>query len=283
MKEPQSYTHPITLYNQRIKEEGIVVFDDVRGLPAGEEPFVSPDYVICIGHRGRIDLLYDDDPDYSEQHTVGVIFPNHRLATVRKSDDYLATLIVVDASVLSDPMLQIIKQLRYRYEPHPCVKLDRHEYKIIVNVVEGMREIVRLGLPDRRMLMLRLLEFFLRLLSQYRTRKLNETHVDKRVSVQFHNDLAKNFRTHRDVGFYAGKAGLSPKHFSAVIKQETGYTAAHWIHMQVIVEAKMLLHMRRDLSVQAIADMLGFDEQATFSRYFRRETGISPTEFREGK
>ena len=283
MKEPQSYTHPITLYNQRIKEEGIVVFDDVRGLPAGEEPFVSPDYVICIGHRGRIDLLYDDDPDYSEQHTVGVIFPNHRLATVRKSDDYLATLIVVDASVLSDPMLQIIKQLRYRYEPHPCVKLDRHEYKIIVNVVEGMREIVRLGLPDRRMLMLRLLEFFLRLLSQYRTRKLNETHVDKRVSVQFHNDLAKNFRTHRDVGFYAGKAGLSPKHFSAVIKQETGYTAAHWIHMQVIVEAKMLLHMRRDLSVQAIADMLGFDEQATFSRYFRRETGISPTEFRKGK
>ena len=283
MKEPQSYTHPITLYNQRIKEEGIVVFDDVRGLPAGEEPFVSPDYVICIGHRGRIDLLYDDDSDYSEQHTVGVIFPNHRLATVRKSDDYLATLIVVDASVLSDPMLQIIKQLRYRYEPHPCVKLDRHEYKIIVNVVEGMREIVRLGLPDRRMLMLRLLEFFLRLLSQYRTRKLNETHVDKRVSVQFHNDLAKNFRTHRDVGFYAGKAGLSPKHFSAVIKQETGYTAAHWIHMQVIVEAKMLLHMRRDLSVQAIADMLGFDEQATFSRYFRRETGISPTEFREGK
>lgn len=283
MKEPQSYTHPITLYNQRIREEGIVVFDDVRGLPAGEEPFVSPDYVICIGHRGRIDLLYDDDPDYSEQHTVGVIFPNHRLATVRKSDDYLATLIVVDASVLSDPMLQIIKQLRYRYEPHPCVKLDRHEYKMIVNVVEGMREIVRLGLPDRRMLMLRLLEFFLRLLSQYRTRKLNETHVDKRVSVQFHNDLAKNFRTHRDVGFYAGKAGLSPKHFSAVIKQETGYTAAHWIHMQVIVEAKMLLHMRRDLSVQAIADMLGFDEQATFSRYFRRETGISPSEFREWK
>jgi len=283
MKEPQSYTHPITLYNQRIKEEGIVVFDDVRGLPAGEEPFVSPDYVICIGHRGRIDLLYDDDPDYSEQHTVGVIFPNHRLATVRKSDDYLATLIVVDASVLSDPMLQIIKQLRYRYEPHPCVKLDRHEYKMIVNVVEGMREIVRLELPDRRMLMLRLLEFFLRLLSQYRTRKLNETHVDKRVSVQFHNDLAKNIRTHRDVGFYAGKASLSPKHFSAVIKQETGYTAAHWIHMQVIVEAKMLLHMRRDLSVQAIADMLGFDEQATFSRYFRRETGISPTEFREGK
>ena len=40
---------------------------------------------------------------------------------------------------------------------------------------------------------------------------------------------------------------------------------------------------RPDLTVQAIADMLSFDEQATFSRYFRRETGISPSEFRKRK
>ncbi|MBQ3733187.1 MAG: AraC family transcriptional regulator [Bacteroidales bacterium] len=52
------------------------------------------------------------------------------------------------------------------------------------------------------------------------------------------------------------------------------------MHTQVVAEAKMLLHMRRDLTIQAIADMLGFEEQATFSRYFRRETGMSPTEFR---
>ncbi len=280
MKTAQSYTHPITLYNQRIKEEGIVVFDDVRGMPTGDEPFISPDYVICIGHRGHIDLMYDDTPDYSERYTVGVIFPNHSVCKVSKTDDYLATLIIADVSVLSDPMLQIIKQLRYRYEPHPCVKLDKQEYKMIMHVVELMRETVRLNLSDRRVLMARQLEFFLRLLSQYRTRKLKETAVDKRVSIQFHNDLAKHFRQHRDVGFYAAKACLSPKHFSAVIKEETGHTAAHWIHTQVVTEAQMLLHTRRDLTVQTIADMLGFDEQSTFSRYFHRETGLYPTEYR---
>ena len=283
MKKKPTYTHPMNLYPQKINEEGIVVFNDVRGLPSGDEPFVSPDYVICIGHEGRINLMYDDITDCSEQRTVGVIFPNHRLLKVDKTDDYRATLIVVRESLLKDPMLQIINQLRYRYEPHPNVKLDRHEYKMITSVVEGMCEITRLQLPDRRMLMTRLLEFLLRLLSHYRKGKLNEALADKRVSARFLADLKQHIRQHREVSFYAEKACLSSKHFSAVVKQETGQNAAYWIHRQVVAEAKMLLHVRRDLSVQIIADMLGFEEQSTFSRYFRRETGMSPTEFRNSE
>ncbi len=280
MKESQIAPHPMVSNLQRINEEGIVVFDDVRGLPTGDKPFVSPDYVICIGHRGHIQLMYDDQSDYSEKHTVGVIFPNHHLRMVNKTDDYLATLIVVDASMLDDPILQIINQMRYRYESHPCVKLDRHEYRMITDVVEGMREIKRLKLPESRMLMTRLLEFLLRLLSHYRISKLHETSANKRISMQFQSNLAQHFRKHHDVVFYAEKACLSPKYFSTVIKLETGYNAAYWIRIKIIAEAKMLLHIRHDLSVQAIADMLGFSEQASFSRYFKRETGLSPTEFR---
>ncbi len=280
MKTEQSYTHPMNLYPQRIKVEGIVVFDGVRGLPSGDEPFTSSDYVIAIGHRGHMDLMYDDMADYTEKHTVGVIFPNHTLCTISKTDDYMATLIIVDSSVLNDPLLQIINQMRYRYEPHPNVKLDRHEYQMITSVVEGMREITRLDMLDHKMLMTRLLEFLLRLLSQYRKRKLDEAHSAGRISARFHSDLAQHFREHRDVAFYARQACLSTKYFSAVVKQETGYTATHWIHNHVIAEAKMLLHMRRDLTVQALADQLGFPDQAAFTRFFKRETGLSPTAYR---
>lgn len=280
MKTDGHYRHPMLVNAQKIKENGIAILDDVRELPSGKEPFTSPDYVICIGHRGTMQMTYDDMPDHSSKQTVAVVFPNHTLRMVSKSDDYLATLVVVDAALLDDPLLRIIGQLRYRYEPHPWVELDRREYGVIMHMVGVMRETASIDIPNRKHFMMSQLEFFMRLLSHYRTVKLNETAVEKRVSTLFSNDLAQYFRDHRDVGFYAEKVCLTPKHFSTVVRQETGHTAAWWIHRQVVSEAKNLLTMRPDLNIQAVADQLGFADQATFSRYFHRETGLYPTEYR---
>ena len=280
MKSDQPYLHPMLVNAQKNKENGIVVFDNVQGLPTGKEPLCSPDYVICIGHRGEMQLLYDDMPDHSSKQTVAVVFPNHTLRMVSKTDDYLATLVVVDASLLDDPLLRIISQIRYRYEPHPWVELDHREYGIIMHLVGVMRETANIDIPNRQHFMMTQLEFFMRLLSHYRTVKLNESPNLNRVSTQFQNLLAQHFREHRDVGFYAEKACLSPKHFSTVISQETGHTASWWIHSHVVAEAKALLQLRRDLNIQTVADQLGFTDQATFSRYFHRETGLYPTEFR---
>lgn len=281
MKKRKHYQHPMLVNAQKIKENGIVIFDDVRGLPSGKEPFTSPDYVICIGHRGNMQMTYDDMPDHSSKQTVAVVFPNHTIRMVSKSDDYLATLVVVNAALLDDPLLRIINQLRYRYELHPWVELDRREYSVIMHLVGVMRETANIDISNRQHFMMSQLEFFMRLLSHYRSVRLNETLVEQRVSTLFSNDLAQHFRAHRDVEFYAGKVCLSTKHFSAVVKQETGHTPAWWIRSQVTSEAKKLLGMRPDLNVQTIADMLGFDNQATFSRFFKRETGLSPTEYRQ--
>lgn len=280
MSKKEQQPHPLLDNEQRISNEGIVILNDVHGLPTEKKPFVSPDYVICIGHRGHIQMTYDGMPDYSEEHTVAAIFPNHELVEVYKTPDYLATLIVVRNSELNDSMLQIINQMRYRYEKHPNVKLTKHEYKIVMNVVEVMLETYEQDLHDRHMLHSRQLEFLLRLLGHYRNKKMNEMAEKNKISNDFKLRLDIHFKEHHDVKFYASLACLSTKYFSDIIRKETGKNASFWIHTKIITEAKMLLHTRHDLTIQSIADMLGFNEQASFCRYFHRETGTSPSEFR---
>ena len=84
-----------------------------------------------------------------------------------------------------------------------------------------------------------------------------------------------------EMAFYAHECCLSPKHFSEVIKRETALSPSQWISTYVTICAKSLLDSRKDYTVQQISHYLGFTEQASFTRFFKRETGLTPSEYRE--
>ena len=73
---------------------------------------------------------------------------------------------------------------------------------------------------------------------------------------------------------------LTPKHFATVIKEHTGINALQWINNYVIIQAKTLLRSRQQMTIQQIAHHLGFQDQASFSRFFKSQTGVTPTEYR---
>ena len=79
----------------------------------------------------------------------------------------------------------------------------------------------------------------------------------------------------------AAAQGLHPSHLSAVVKGVTGRTAGRWAAEALAAEARGLL-VDPDASVKEAAYRLGFSEPAAFSRFFRRETGESPTTFQAG-
>ena len=63
------------------------------------------------------------------------------------------------------------------------------------------------------------------------------------------------------------------------VKEASGRTAGEWIDHYVVMEAKMLLGST-DLTVQEISSKLNFANQSFFGKYFKHNTGLSPTEFR---
>lgn len=83
----------------------------------------------------------------------------------------------------------------------------------------------------------------------------------------------------RSLKFYADKLYITPKYLSAVIKEVSGRSAAEWVDDFVVLEAKTLLKYS-DLSIQEIAYRLNFSTQSFFGKYFKHQTGMSPTEYK---
>ncbi|RKT54630.1 AraC family transcriptional regulator [Saccharothrix australiensis] len=78
---------------------------------------------------------------------------------------------------------------------------------------------------------------------------------------------------------YASRIGVTPKHLADVVKRTTGKRPAEIIRAVLTVEAKRLL-THTDLTVAQVSERLAFDNPSYFGRFFKREAGMSPGEFR---
>ncbi len=84
------------------------------------------------------------------------------------------------------------------------------------------------------------------------------------------------------MGFYARELCITPKYLTTLIRRVSGKSVSEWIDIYVVLEAKALLRFS-NRSVQEVAYALNFPNQSFFGSYFKRITGMSPSEFRAQK
>lgn len=93
--------------------------------------------------------------------------------------------------------------------------------------------------------------------------------------------VAEHFPKHRDVKFYADALNITPEYFYKVCRRVYDVSPKQLIDQQLAVEIKTCL-ADTDLSVKEIAERLCFDDDSYMCRFFRRMTGMSPLQFRNG-
>jgi AraC family transcriptional activator of pobA len=96
----------------------------------------------------------------------------------------------------------------------------------------------------------------------------------------FSAEIERSFNSHAPLAHYASRLGLSVAHLNALCRQYAGRSALGMIHDRLLLEARRNL-VYTAMTVREVSDLLGFSDPAYFTRFFRRATGLSPTEFRE--
>lgn len=89
-----------------------------------------------------------------------------------------------------------------------------------------------------------------------------------------------NLGTLRTVEEYAERLGITAGQLRRICQEVLGQSPLHVINARIIHAAQRDLAYST-MSVQQIAYSLGYDDAAYFSRFFRKHTGHTPTEFRE--
>jgi len=114
------------------------------------------------------------------------------------------------------------------------------------------------------------------------------TAESKSVVSNYNYALLKNFQKLIDKNFtklklpmeYAELLYITPNHLNALCKDHTGMAAGELIRNRIILEAKRLL-INQDLSISEIAYELNFNDNSYFTKFFKKQVGVTPEEFRK--
>lgn len=115
--------------------------------------------------------------------------------------------------------------------------------------------------------------------SNTRNENIQGNSPKQKIVSGFRKDLAEQFPEHKDVAYYADKLNITPKYLSEITQSELGIPAKRFIDDFIAMEAKSLLK-QTNMNIQEICYWLGFEDSSHFTKFFKKQTDKTPSEYR---
>lgn len=271
---------------KQIDEQGLMVFDDIHNMPVYNKPFSTPYMVVVLNLQGWVRAECDMRPVCFKPHDIAILPPRHILCAHESSPDYHAILIVMSVEFQNERKHASTDIFRdnFHYLLKPDLALTDEQFSMVRQLFGMVQKINSTKSANRWQMLGHLLDLLFLSLQDYRRENgIDEHHLSSHELLfnKFYHAITEHYRENREVRFYAEMFHLTPKHFASIIKKHTNINALEWINSYTTIQAKMLLLYQQQKTVQEIALHLGFNDQASFSRFFKSNTGMSPTEYRD--
>ena len=205
--------------------------------------------------------------------------------TPEVTDGWVVTFTDDVAGVLGEQSGDALKRLK-AVAADPLVPLEPAADKRLSALCADLHEESALAREGHRLAMRALLALIAidvvrRAASRARTGAVTLTRADARVEA-LRQLIDRHFRRERLISFYAEKLAMTPDRLNDHVKRATGVTAGHLIRQRVLTEAKRQLVFTTQ-AIHEIAYDLAFSDPSHFTRFFRKQTGVTPQVFREGR
>lgn len=165
----------------------------------------------------------------------------------------------------------------------PPLELEVEELEKLVNIAEEIYEFTHSNQKFKYQAVGALLKLFFIHCNQACSLSKEENTQSVQASVSllrsFKNLLNEHYKDWHKVSEYADALHITADYLNTSIKSLTGKTAKEHIQSRIIIAAKRLLRFS-DLQNKEIAYELGFSAPANFSQFFKKCTGISPSQFK---
>lgn len=253
------------------------------------EPQVLTYGAILICRKGNAVLNINYKDWNLPEKAVITLFPNDvvLLKTPPSPTAFEVEMLKYDSSLLREASLQMEHTVYSSLREDRC----RQDSPVVTNIIDAMFSLLKIYFRQAecsclsQLVLCQLKAFFigfheyLQRNPQFRADEVKSYRV-RELFNRFMMLMERDYKTSRDVGYYAEKMNISPKYLTNIVKIVTAHTPKTIIDQYTILQLKMQLK-RTNLSIKELAWAYHFTDVSFFCRYFKKHTELTPQQIRE--
>lgn len=240
-------------------------------------------FLLCI--RGHCSITIHLSKYELKKNSIAVIFPHQFVQVTDESKDCRFVFVGFSKKLIQSPPLfsRMIEYTPSIFE-EPVIELKSDIAEVFYEYFKVLVKALRLPnsfITDEQAHLI-CSQLVLGLGNIYKQGESNERpryNRNQEIVKELIRIVVQNYKSERNISFYAEKMHLSPQHLSTTIKKTTGKTLTDIISTFVIRDAQAKLRST-ELTIQEIAYSLNFPDISFFGKYFKRYTGMSPKQYR---
>ncbi len=246
-------------------------------------------FLIGVGMDGEASFSYNLQECTLRRGSLFIFSPRNILQ-LHKAENFKAHLILIAPQMLHSINIEAnrIMPTLLKFGPRPSIDIDSKQCETLGRYISLIgNEVMEERASFSHEIVSELITAFL-----YKTADILKHYMSAHPEVervansraevyfrQFMELLGQHYKEERGVAFYAQQLCITPKYLTTLVKRFSDKSVSEWIDTFVIVEAKTMLRYT-NMSVQEIAYRLNFANQSFFGSYFKRITGMSPSQYK---
>ena len=250
----------------------------LKNLPA---EYFSPCYTLQFVTKGGFQVSINNQ-EYNLQANDGyLIIPDFFMRRLEPTSEHLELYVMsISRKFMMEMNLQFPLSLISHIYIHPTWHMSAEKVQGVIRYFDLLREVI--DTQNRTATMFLVNSFFHFLAGDIANTKQNvpSSSRNEEITGRFMHLVDAYCDRHHNLDWYAEQLCLTTRYVANTVKETLGMTASSCIEFALTQRAKTLL-CTTTLSVQEIADQLGFQNQSHFGTFFKRHTGSSPAAFRK--
>ena len=271
-----------SIHTDFIKGE-IYLTDHPADIPFRDDPHKNDATIACICTKGELKGFINLQPVHVKTPGLLIALPDQILQFEKPDEEFQGVFIIMSKQFTEKISLAEGMSTFLSIRDVPYIPLNERLVEGILDYYRMVKRVLRHTEEDfnKKAVVNHLTIAFFYGLGYYLHKQTDKNRKTRSETIMddFLRLVQKHYKEQRNLEFYAGKLCITVKHLSVTVKNNSGKSARQWVDDYVILEAKKLLQST-ELSIQQISDELNFPSQSFFGKYFKREVGMSPKQFR---